>query len=887
MFMFRLHRGTRKGNALKHPVAALILFSISLASTTGTVTGRVTDGSGEPVPGATVLVEGTSFGAMADGNGEYVISRLSPGDYALTARMVGMETVSVEGVTVVSDQTTRIDFQLSEAASGVTVIEVRGQRNRILEDVPSTMHVIDRSEIETMPVASVLDVVGRQAGITTRGGEIHVRGGRGGEVDYLLDGVSVRSPMTNAMVATVPLSALAETSVATGGFGAEYGNAMSGIVRMVVREGGSDYEGSLDLGAGDMTAFGGESETRNYSEPSENSNFRGDCLDGQASLGGPEPLTGLLLPSLGVEVPGEARFFGAVEWSRSGFDLRDSRGNWDNNWQNLVSGCLNLSYRPVPSTQIGLLGRYSYRQSGWDEWAWSRYDQPAYIDGEPYIGGHIDYALPVRFEESWGLTARFSRLLGDGTVMELLADQGEFRHWRRVRDPGGGYLGDDLTPAAWYAEFYPEERVADSLGFYHGGIHPEVWLESSSSVTTGRASVTSRVGPMLEVKVGLEGKYFDIYDFSVYSGAPGQTFVSNWRASPYSGAAYLQTSFDFSGAMVLNTGLRLEAFDPSTELVEAGGEGTEEVPAKYQISPRLGMTHPVSENDVFFATYGHYFQMPSLNQMFFGTNYNLTGSYSIVGNPDLDAVRTSSYEAGVRHRFDPLSSLSFAAFSKRITGLVRTAPSSAEGGDYFFRYENDDSYATVQGVELTLSRLTGSGWSGSLGYTYSLAEGRYSSSTEQYRYSSEGYGTVPADEHYLDWDQRHTANAHLLLALDRGEGPVMGGFRPLEGAGLSLDWSWGSGFPFSPPPADSIPEVNTRRYPWTMQTDLQASRRIWAGPLTLEARATVYNLFDRRNVVDIYDPALYLDGGDPGGATSNPAAWSPARHVMFGVSAQW
>ncbi|MBN1434684.1 TonB-dependent receptor [Candidatus Fermentibacterales bacterium] len=858
-----------------------------LASSVGTIAGVVRSGTGDPLVGAAVIVEGSPYGAFTDANGEFFILRLPPGEYTLTARMVGMHPVTLEGVSVISDQTTRIDMVLRETAVGHTVIEVVDQRSLILEDLPSTIHVLDRTEIETMPVAGLLDVVQKQAGISSQGGGIHVRGGRSGEVAFLLDGVSVRDPVTNAFATSIPLSAISEASVTTGGFSSEYGNAMSGIVKMVVREGGPDYSGELDFRGGGMTAFGAESEARNYSEPAENDSYRSNCLNGEASLGGPEPVTTFLLPALGLEIPGHMRFFGACEWVRSGFDLEDSRGYRDNNWQNLVSGCLNLTYDPDNLTGIGCIGRYAYRQSGWDEWAWSRYDQPAYIEGEPFLGGCTDYALPIRFEENWGVTARASRMIGGNSVLEALFDRSVFNRWRRIREAEGGYVGEGLTPAAWFAEYFAEERAADSLGFYHAGVHPEVWLESQSIVTTGRATLTSRLSSVLECRAGVEGSWYDIYDFSVYASGPGQTFVSNWSARPRSYAAYLHSSADFSGAMVLNTGLRLDVFDPNTSIVTPGEAGPGGVEVKYQLSPRVGITHPVSDRDVFFATYGHYFQMPSLNQMFFGTNYNLSGTASIVGNPDLEAVRTIAYEGGVRHRFTDVSTIALSAFHKQITGLVRTAPTSSEGSDYFFMYENDDSYATVQGIEIALLKLPGDLWSGSASYTFSVARGRYSSATEQYEYSVEGFSPIPDQESYLDWDQRHTANLHLLLSLDREEGPLLGGMRPLEGLSASLDWSWGSGFPFSPPATDTLPEINTERYPWTMQTDLGVSRRFWLGPVELEASLTVFNLFDRRNLTRIFDPAMYLQTGDPGGELSNPAAWSPARHLLFGLSVEY
>lgn len=82
---------------------------------------------------------------------------LSPGDYSVTARMVGMSEVTKEGVTVLADQSTEVDFSLSQEAAGTTVITVTDQLNLILEDVPSTIYEIDRTG-ETVNSFGYIDV---------------------------------------------------------------------------------------------------------------------------------------------------------------------------------------------------------------------------------------------------------------------------------------------------------------------------------------------------------------------------------------------------------------------------------------------------------------------------------------------------------------------------------------------------------------------------------------------------------------------------------------------------------------------------------------------------------------------------------------------------------
>ena len=115
---------------LKFTVMLLALSTAALGTTTGIIAGTVTDPGGGPVVGAAVTIEGTPYGAMTSSRGEYVIAALPPGEYTLIARMIGRTTSRVEGVIVQSDNTSRIDFELPEDATGSSVIRVIGDRSR-------------------------------------------------------------------------------------------------------------------------------------------------------------------------------------------------------------------------------------------------------------------------------------------------------------------------------------------------------------------------------------------------------------------------------------------------------------------------------------------------------------------------------------------------------------------------------------------------------------------------------------------------------------------------------------------------------------------------------------------------------------------------------------
>ncbi|SVC21390.1 uncharacterized protein METZ01_LOCUS274244, partial [marine metagenome] len=150
-------------------------------------------------------------------------------------------------------QTTNQNIQMSqEVIEGGEVIVV-AERPLVRKDLTASQRITTSDEIKDMPVESFLGVLTTQAGVNQgAGGEIHIRGGRSNEVGYYIDGVSVANPFfTNSLAVNISNKALEEMKVVSGTFNAEYGNAMSGIVNLQIKEGGPDYHGSLSVYSGD------------------------------------------------------------------------------------------------------------------------------------------------------------------------------------------------------------------------------------------------------------------------------------------------------------------------------------------------------------------------------------------------------------------------------------------------------------------------------------------------------------------------------------------------------------------------------------------------------------------------------------------------------------
>lgn len=240
------------------PLLATFLFSTSLlAQTIGKIIGRVTDAeTGEPLVGAQVTVEGTLLGNITDADGEYFIINVPIGLQSVTASFIGYRSVTVRDERILAGQTTTIDFQLEPTVVEIEGLIVQGEREPLVpRDNTVSKGRVTGETTRNLPQSNLVQNVTLQAGIVRFGSgnendfnDIVVRGGRPTEHAVFIDGMNVRSFLGSDFTPTfvdinVNEFAVEEVDVVTGGFSAEFGDAMSGVVNIVTRAGGQEYEG--------------------------------------------------------------------------------------------------------------------------------------------------------------------------------------------------------------------------------------------------------------------------------------------------------------------------------------------------------------------------------------------------------------------------------------------------------------------------------------------------------------------------------------------------------------------------------------------------------------------------------------------------------------------
>ncbi|MDP7558529.1 MAG: TonB-dependent receptor, partial [Candidatus Marinimicrobia bacterium] len=338
----------------RYALLCLLVFPLGLlmAVTTGKIAGRVVDSeTGEPLAGINILVIGTSYGAATDYNGDFVILFISPGVYDLKASSIAHHDVTKQNINVYSDLTTTVEFEMvSETVEGEEVT-VTAEKPLIQHDLTSSRSTLTGDELENIPMEDITDILNLTPGFV----DGHARGGRSGEILYLINGVPAVDPMFNSFDTDVPEYALAEADIITSGFSAEYSNALSGVVNMVTKEGGSNIAGRLRV----------KTDNEGFLDPLRDNSHQNNNLE--MSIGGPIP-----------KLP--------LRWFISG-EFQNTQGRYGvSNEENLTLNG-SLTWRPLPKTKIKF--DFNHHESKWNSYS-HRYSRSTFENEDSDGDGRLD-----------------------------------------------------------------------------------------------------------------------------------------------------------------------------------------------------------------------------------------------------------------------------------------------------------------------------------------------------------------------------------------------------------------------------------------------------------------------------------------------------------------
>ena len=257
---------------------------------TGKIAGTVTDAAtGEPVAGVQIFVRGTTAGGLSQTNGRYFLVSVPPGTHTVEARRIGYQPAIVSNVDVRIDVTRELNFRLSTAAGQVAAVRIVAEQAPLVErGVTASRGAVQAEVIEALPVTSIAGVLALQQGFfqvpsgntdivsfsSTRQNTqspIRIRGGRAGETLTLIDGIPINNYVFGGPAFDLNTTAIQQVDFQKGGFEAQYGNALSGIINLATREGGTAVAGNVEY---QSSAFGAALGSR-FDDLQDQGLFRG------------------------------------------------------------------------------------------------------------------------------------------------------------------------------------------------------------------------------------------------------------------------------------------------------------------------------------------------------------------------------------------------------------------------------------------------------------------------------------------------------------------------------------------------------------------------------------------------------------------------------------
>ncbi|MDR9415077.1 MAG: TonB-dependent receptor, partial [Gracilimonas sp.] len=626
-----------------------------MAQTTGKISGKVTDPEGNPLPGVNVVLEGVMKGASTNVDGNFFILNVRPGTYTLVASMVGFKKVTVEEVKVSVDRTTKIDFQLQEETFQGEEITVIANTKLITKDQTSASSKVSGDEILNLPVNSFTETVSVQAGVSEgEGGSLHIRGGRSSEIKYYVDGVAVSNPFNNALATPVENSAIQEVEVISGTYNAEYGQANSGIINIVTRDGSDEFKGTF-IGSVGSYALGNPD---NFFEIDEASYTGEQSYEG--SLSGPIIKNKLTFFTNLKYTNNDGWLFGKRVFQPS--DSSDFSSNDPSDW--MIESTGDSSVVPMNSREgLTTMGKITYRLTNNLKFTYSltRSNTESNFYRHNYRL-NPDY-LPTQRSTSFNHLLTVNHVLNDRTFynLRLTAYTTDFSQ----------YAYED--PFSEQYKFIDGRNNQPANVFSTGGVD-NYYLDRTSNTYAARFDITRQFGTEHLVKAGVEFRYNDL-DFEEFfiqarrvnnlerTIPPLSSRLHNkYTQSPIEAAAFIQDKIEISD-LIVNVGLRFDYFDaravvpvdlrdPGNSQGEPEEQAYRDTEVKWQVSPRIGFAFPISDNGVIHASYGQFFQIPEFSRLYENPEFEVQSSNftQFIGNAGLDAQRSNTYEIGLQQQ---------------------------------------------------------------------------------------------------------------------------------------------------------------------------------------------------------------------------------------------
>jgi len=818
-------------------VFGLVLSMPAHCGITGVIKGEVKDAeTGEPLLFADILISGPAllkpYAFSADKDGKFIRAGLPPGTYTVEVVYIGYVKKKITGISVVMDRSAFVKVELVQRVALAVEIEVVATSPLIEKEVSGTSDVIEGDYIEDMPIQgrayqNALKIL--PGTLVDRDQQVHIRGGRTGEVGFRVDGMNAQDPVTGGYGTNVNMNAVEKMEVITGGYDAEYGGNMSGMVNVVTKSGTDTMHGDVHFNYQNASLDGVAYDWRSYNP--------GITLKGPII---PEKLNFFL----SLELEDNKRMFPSAEWPQDDY----ASGTWKE-----LGGMAKFTW------QAGIDDKFVFQYffntvdtRGGADWIEPVHLPTMKFDYNFFMVNHTHTFSPELVLES---------ILGAGRM--YLEAKVEDMDWHDYEPWTFVYVWDE-------ARFYPSKQYG-GRGDYPNWQWREVYNGFlNSSVTWVKDDHRLRAGGSFQY-IDYEGEYVIVPYYAILSREA-------WSANPEQIGFYQKRHFfidaddwttHYGGAYVQDRWSLDEKYDLPIYLNYGLRYDWQEANSGSQFSPRLGVTYTPDDKTKLRVQYGWFFQVIPLGSAMaqpleyryeYGEGYRQYGPLEFnyyKGATGLSNPINKAFELGVEREIFPDITLGLTYYDKDMQDLLQYVDVNPDPAIDEWQMMNVAG-AWARGMEVKVKKAFSKGFEARLSYTYQEAKS----------VGIDRWGNMTGKEAWLDWDLRHALAISFMAEL------------PYD-INLNGIYSWNSGFPYTlnylvrNEETDRLEReednVNEEREPYYSAFDVTVSKEFRVRDYTLTMLVQSYNLFDHRNVA-------YMDE-----LKGEAAAYEAGRRLLFGM----
>jgi len=651
----------RNSKRLAGAVATTLIAASPVAfgqSTAGSVFGTASAGE-------TVTVDNPATGVhreiTAGADGSFRVPALAPGNYKVTVRHADGSTTVRDGIIVSAGTGTAVNFASTTAVAMENVV-VTGVRAVNPIDVSSTesVTILSADQLAKIPVARDLTSAALLAPGAVRGdvafsdGKLASFGGSSvAENQYYVNGFNVTNSFRSLNFSKIPFEAIGEQQVKTGGYGAEFGRSLGGVVSQTTKRGTNDFEsGSSAYWA--PSSLRAKTKNALYSNPMEPNSL------GQVRSINSEETTGEWTANVwagGAIVQDKLFAYGLIGYTE----------HEEDRWGNVTQKNNTNEVTDTPTWLVKL---------DWNINDSNHFEVTAFSDKDETVSkvylntiGQADRLSLVgtQYEESGGenYVGKYTSYITDNFTVSALYGHGEFSRGVHLKTASGlrvAYGGDLTVPASGCPVIVDARTAARraATGVYASTCNITGSLVNAGSIDREDAGDTrdqARIDAEWQLGAHLVRFGYDLDDYESVAGtsieggrvwrystlASGQDIVREQIVNQGSTvevkqrAFYVEDNWNITDTLLLSAGLRWDSFE------NKNGQGETYVKIDNQFGPRLGLSWDVKGDSSMkvYANAGRYALplTPSVAvrgasaSLFTRQNFNFTGIDPATGAP--------------------------------------------------------------------------------------------------------------------------------------------------------------------------------------------------------------------------------------------------------------